>query len=209
MGRIFNPDNGFFRITGKAVDIILLSLLWTACCLPVFTIGPSSAALYYTVEKCLLRGEGQPYRAFFHSFRQNFRVGVLTTLVVLAAAFGLWCLRNLLWLSALAGPGGYVAYVAFLVVLLLPIGFVCYLFPVLSRFTFGVGGLLGACARLAAAHLPSTVLMAAVLSAAVWACARFWLPVAVLPAVVCLIFAPLLERIFRPYLPPAPPEEEE
>ena len=69
MGRIFNPDNGFFRITGKAVDIILLSLLWTACCLPVFTIGPSSAALYYTVEKCLLRGEGQPYRAFFHSFR--------------------------------------------------------------------------------------------------------------------------------------------
>lgn len=209
MGRIFNPDNGFFRITGKLVDMVLLSILWAACSLPVFTIGPASAALYYAGEKCLLRGESRPYQKFFHSFRQNFKVGALTTLVVLAVAFGLLCLHNLLWLYALAGPGGYVIYVAFCVVMLLPIGIVCYLFPVLSRFTFGVGGLLKTCGKLAIAHLPSTVLLAVLLSAAVWACVRFWLPVVILPAVLVMLGAQLLERIFKPYLPPEPEEEEE
>ena len=37
------------------VDIVGLSILWTFLCLPIVTAGPATAALYYTVVKCLRR----------------------------------------------------------------------------------------------------------------------------------------------------------
>ena len=34
MRGIFNPENGFWRVTGKIVDAALLSLFWIVCSLP-------------------------------------------------------------------------------------------------------------------------------------------------------------------------------
>ena len=47
--RIFNPNNLFFQGCSKIFDLVVLSALWLALCLPVVTIGPATAALYYTV----------------------------------------------------------------------------------------------------------------------------------------------------------------
>ena len=41
-GGIFNPENGFYRVTEKLVDLVLLSVFWLFCCIPVVTIGPST-----------------------------------------------------------------------------------------------------------------------------------------------------------------------
>ena len=41
----FNPENPFFRFTGRVLDIMVLSVLWLVCSLPIVTIGPASAAL--------------------------------------------------------------------------------------------------------------------------------------------------------------------
>lgn len=200
-GRIFSPDNWFFRGTGKLVDVVLLSLLWLAVSLPLVTVGPASAALYDTVVRTLRnQEETAPYRRFFRVFRREFKVGALTTLVVLAVGFGLYCLYILLLLIAAGGGAGYVLYVAFLVVLLLAVGVVSYLFPVLSRFTFGVGGLLSVSVKLALAHLPATACLAVAAAAGAWVCLRYWWPVIFVPAVVVLLSAQLLEPIFQPYM---------
>lgn len=100
-GRIFSPDNWFFRSTGKLVDIVLLSLLWLVMSLPLVTVGPASAALYDTVVKTLRnQEENTPYKRFFRVFRREFKVGAITSLVLLAAGFGLYCLYLLLFLAA-------------------------------------------------------------------------------------------------------------
>ena len=200
-GRIFSPDNWFFRSTGKLVDIVLLSLLWLVMSLPLVTVGPASAALYDTVVKTLRnQEENTPYKRFFRVFRREFKVGAITSLVLLAAGFGLYCLYLLLFLAATGGGMGYLLYVAFLVVLLLLAGIAGYLFPVLSRFTFGVGGLMITCVKLSLAHLPTTACLAAVTAAGAWACLRYWWPVVFVPAVAALLSAQLLERVFQPYL---------
>ena len=49
--QVFDPDNLFWRIMARGVDFVGLSIFWIALCLPVVTIGPATAALYYT---CLL-----------------------------------------------------------------------------------------------------------------------------------------------------------
>ena len=45
---IFNPENDFWRLIEKLVDLFLLSVFWLVCSLPVFTLGPATAALYRT-----------------------------------------------------------------------------------------------------------------------------------------------------------------
>ena len=213
-GRIFNPENAFFRTADKLADLVMLSLMWALCSIPLVTLGPATAALYDAAVKILRRGEaGNIYQRFFHSFRLNFKVGALTSLAVLAAAVLLFLFKNaleervllyglgnFLYRLALTGKAGVVLYYAYLLLLLLPIGMISYLFPVLSRFTFGAGGLIGTCWKLALNHLPSTLLLGLLTAAAAWACLSFWIPVLVLPAVAALLASLPLERIFRPYL---------
>lgn len=199
-GGIFNPENGFYQVTGKMVDLFLLSVFWLLCCIPVVTIGPSTAALYNTVARCIRGSERNSWGMFFRTFRENLKVGILTTLVLLPAAVLLVLLQGLLYQTAVVGQAGYVLYVAYQIFLLLPLGMVCYLFPVLSRFSFRTGGLLLNCSKLAMAHLPATVLMGLLLALSVWVCSYVPVVAAVLPAMLALVQTVPLERIFRPYI---------
>lgn len=214
LGRIFHPENRFFQITARLVDLVLLSLLWLVASLPLVTLGPASAALYDTVVKTFrTKEETTPYRRFLQVFRRELRVGIPASLIVLAIGFLMYCLYVFFLLSAPASPMWYTLFFTFLVVLLLLIGIVSYLFPVLSRFTFGVGGLIGTCIKLALAHLPVTACLAIVTAAGAWVCLRYWWPVLFVPGVLALLASQPLERIFQPYVDQqrsageAPPED--
>lgn len=208
-GGIFNPENGFYQVTGKIVDLFLLSVFWLFCSIPVVTIGPSTAALYNTVTRCIRGNERNSWVMFFRTFRDNLKVGVLTTLVILPAAVLLVFLQGLLYQTAVVGQAGYVLYVAYQIFLLLPLGALCYVFPVLSRFTFRTGGLLLNCSKLAMAHLPSTVVMGLLLALSIWICSYIPVLAAVLPAVLALFHSLPLERIFRPYIQAQREEQQE
>lgn len=199
-GRIFNPDNDFFRLTGKLVDLVILSVFWLVCSIPLFTLGPATAALYQAVVQGVRGNARSSWLLFFRTFRDNFKVGALTSLPVLAAGALLVLLHELIYQTTAVGRPGYILYFAYCVFLLLPVGAGCYLFPVLSRFTFGVGGLLSNCAKLAIAHLPSTVVLALIDFLALYVFLNFPLAAAVLPALAALLHSLFLERIFRPYV---------
>ena len=47
MKKLFNMDNPFWTAMGRVFDIFVLNCLWLLCCLPVFTIGPATTALFY------------------------------------------------------------------------------------------------------------------------------------------------------------------
>jgi uncharacterized membrane protein YesL len=51
MQKYFSPDSPFMSFIGKLADTLLLNILWLLFCLPVFTIGPSTAALYTVTLK--------------------------------------------------------------------------------------------------------------------------------------------------------------
>lgn len=197
---IFNPDNDLWRITGKLVDLFLLSVFWLVCSIPLFTLGPATAALYHTVVRCI-RGDGRDsWTLFFRTFRANFRVGALASLVVLAAGAFLFFLYSLLYQTAAYSRAGYVLFMAYYVFLLLPLGLLCYLFPTLSRFELGVRGLLSNCTKLSIAHLPTTAALALLLYGTLYVCLNVPVAAAVLPAVLALAHSLLLERVFAPYM---------
>ena len=205
---IFNPDNDIWRFTAKLVDLFLLSVFWLVCSIPLFTIGPATSALYNTVVRCIRGNRRDSWTLFFRTFRDNFTVGALTSLVVLAAGVLLFLIYSMLYQTAPYSQAGYVLFMAYYVFLLLPLGVLCWLFPTLSRFEFGVGGLLSNCAKLAIAHLPSTAALALLLYGTVFVCINFFLAVFFLPAVLALAHSLLLERVYAPYIREQLGEEE-
>lgn len=80
----FNYDNPVWRFIGKFWDVILLSVLWTVCSLPIVTIGASTTAMYYVTLKLVRDEDGYTIRSFFKSFRENFKQSTIIWLIFLA-----------------------------------------------------------------------------------------------------------------------------
>ena len=83
MNQIFNYDNKFFRGVSKIIDCVWLSLLWFMCCIPVFTIGAATTALYYTINKSVKNDRGYASIEFFASFKENFKQSTIVWLIFL------------------------------------------------------------------------------------------------------------------------------
>ena len=90
MKSFFNADNFIFRWSTRIFDVIVLSLLWVVCSLPLVTVGASTAALYYSGVKCIRFKQEGTYKNFFASFRENLRTGVGFSLVFLVLAVGMY-----------------------------------------------------------------------------------------------------------------------
>ena len=209
MGEFFNPEKGIWVWISTLVDIFGLSILWITLCLPLVTAGPATAALYYAVVKCVRGRESGAFGYYFRSFRTNFKVGLLTGLIVLPLALALlgghFVVR---WYGTRLGGMAYVLYVAYYFALLLPAGVLCWLFPLLGRFDYQVGALFRMALQLTAAHLPSTVVVVLLTAQTAVFCLERWWPVLFMPVVAALLISLFFERIFQLHTP-APEEPEE
>jgi uncharacterized membrane protein YesL len=124
----------FYRLGDKLGDIMILSLLWLICSLPVITMGTASSALYYAVHKRFYDRSETPARDFWRSFKQNLKQGIPLNLVLLI--YGAVASFNIYF--AIAGFNGLTLptwYAPIAGLLALP--FLCtvpYTFPYLARF---------------------------------------------------------------------------
>ncbi len=100
-------------------------------------------------------------------------------------------------------------YVAYYFALILPAGVLCWLFPLLGRFDYGVRGLFHTALQLTAAHLPSTVVVVLLTAQTAVFCIEEWWPVVFMPAVSVLLVSLFFEKIFQRYSPELAPGEPE
>ena len=191
------------------VDVCGLSTVWIFMCLPVVTIGPATAALYYTVVKCVRGRESGAFGYYFRSFLSGFKTGLLATLAVLPAALLLWMGHDVVrWYGTNLGGAAYILYVAYYFALIVPGGVLCWLFPLLGRFEYSLKDLFRTALQLSIAHLPSTVVVVLLTAQTAVFCLERWWPVLFMPSVVMLLVSLFTERIFAKYAPELAPEEE-
>ena len=81
------------------------------------------------------------------------------------------------------------------------LGTACWMFPLLSRFEFSLGGLLRTAIQFFIVHLPSSLLLTLLLAGSAWACAKFLFPVFFLPCTAALAASLLIERAFLRHMP--------
>lgn len=202
MGEFFNPEKGIWAWLSTLVDICGLSIVWIFLCLPVVTAGPATAALYYTVVKCVRARESGAFGYYFRSFRANFRTGLLAGLTAVPPALLLLGgYRIVRWYGTALGGAAYILYVAYYFALILPAGALCWLFPLLGRFDYGVRDLYRAAFQMTIAHLPSTVVVVLLTAQTSVFCIERWWPVVFMPTVTMLLVSLFFERIFRKHSP--------
>ena len=82
---LFRSDSALMITVGQITDCIFLSLFWILGCFPVVTIGASFAALYDASFRGFRRGEKNTWQRFLKVFRDNWKGGIVPTLVFLLA----------------------------------------------------------------------------------------------------------------------------
>ncbi len=83
MFSMFSPDSKIMQIIGRITDLILLNIVFLLSCLPVFTIGAATTAMYTLCFRMLRQEEGNILKPYFRAFRENFKpaTGIFAFLV--------------------------------------------------------------------------------------------------------------------------------
>ncbi|NLK03007.1 MAG: DUF624 domain-containing protein [Clostridiales bacterium] len=202
MGNFFNLDNPLFSILNKICDMLFVSIIYIILCLPIFTIGPATTALYYAVVKVIRRERGYISREFFRSFKLNFKrgtiVGLVLTLLFIILTF------DLIYAYGLTAPDsnkGSLLMGVFIGITFLLVCFTIYVLPVLSRFDTTIKQLIRTTVYMSMRHMGSTILMV-IASALVYIAIYFFQPaIFIAPAAITLINSFLIERVFKKYMP--------
>lgn len=159
MSNLFNPDNKFFTFMGRVADLMILNILCIICCIPVITVGPAITAMFYVTLKMARNEESYVIRGFFHSFKQNFRQGVIIHLIMLVVGavllFDLYFTRQMSGENRLYMVLGYIFMVAIALYLMV----FTYVYPMLARFYNSIRNTFRNALLVSIRHLPYTVLM--------------------------------------------------
>ncbi len=200
MGDFLNLDNPFFRGVNKLVDCIYLGLLWFVCSLPVITIGASTTALYYTIQKTVRRGLGYATKEFFHSFKDNFKQATLVWLLWLLMAAFLGMDIYIMWHFASSGQSVGVFFYVFLLLMAVLVAWGLYLFPYIARFENSTKNTMKNAIIIAIVNFDKTILL--LLLAAVFAFLAYIVPFTPVffTGIFVLIQSFLLEKVFRKYM---------
>ena len=198
---LFSPDSALMITMTQITDCIFLSLFWLLGCFPVVTIGASFAALYDASFRGLRKGDKHSWQRFWKVFKDNWKAGIVPTVLFLILAFLLGKGMIGLWHAAVYGQISWMLFAAGEFLGVTALGILSVAFPVLSRFENSLGMLLKNTLFLALANLPRTILLGILSAAAVLLCARFVFPLFFLPSLGALIASVLVEPMFKPFLP--------
>ena len=203
MGKLFAYDGLLARAVDKVLNYLLLCCLWTVFSLPLFTIGASNSALYYTVDKVLRKGEEHPIQIFWDAFKENFKqasvIWILQILSFMILGADMYFVYSLYLQQAVAAE----MVVICAIILAFIVMFTLYLYPYIARFVNTTREVLKTCLIMSLINLPWSLLLLVLFAASI--IGSLFLPLGILavPAGYMLICGMILERVFQKYIPNA------
>ncbi len=186
MSNYLNPENGFFSMLSKVFDLIVLNLIYALMNAPFaltayiniamlfneksswhplyvlvalvagILLVPTTTALYYSVVKAVRRHRGYPVKEFFRSFKQNFKQGVVASLIFTALSalllFDFW------YAVGVYHESNNATFIfLFIVISFFLVSTFIYYCPVLSRFQMKQWNAIKFSLGLSARHMGYTV----------------------------------------------------
>ncbi len=197
---LFNPESGLMITMSRITDVIFLSIFWLMCCIPVVTVGASFAALYDATYRVFRENEKNTWKRFFSTFRDNWKGGIVPTILFLLAGAGLMKAVITLWNLAVAGSLSWMMFSALAFVAMVILGILSVMFPMLSRFENSFAALVKNTVFLSLANLPRTMVLGILNGISLLLCLRLVIPVFILPSLAALLGSYLIEPMFKPYM---------
>lgn len=159
MFSMFSPDSKIMQIIGRITDLIVLNILFLLCCLPVFTIGAATTAMYTLCFRMLRQEEGNILKPYFRAFRENFKpaTGVFLILSVILVP-------DYLYFDRFFHMNGILHYVSYFFVLIAALAVLTagFVFPWVSQFRNSASQTLKNALLLSIGNLPRAIAIAAI-----------------------------------------------
>lgn len=134
MKDFFNLDSPLMQMLTRVGDLIILNALFLLCCIPLVTIGASSAALQKVTQNIVFDEDRSIAKDFFRAFRGNFRQA--TALWLMMVIFGAAMACNYLLISGfVAGTLATVFKSVLVVAIALVAVLAAYMFPLMVRYS--------------------------------------------------------------------------
>ena len=199
----FNYDNPVWRFIGKFWDVIMLSVLWMVCSIPVVTIGASTTAMYYVTLKLVRDEDGYTFRSFFKSFKENFKQSTIIWLIFLVAGIVLG-VDVFFFLRVFNGSQNVrtIMLAIFMAMSFLYFAMFTFVFPLQARFYNPVKRTIFNAFFMSIRHLFQTIGML-VIDVGVVFLAFTYLPQIILfgAALIAFLNSYILASIFKKYMP--------
>ena len=207
----FNYDNPVWRFIGKFWDVILLSILWTICSIPIVTIGASTTAMYYVSLKLVRDEDGYTIRSFFKSFRENFKQATIIWLIFLAVGIILGVdLYFFIWMFTGAEKVKMVMTSVFVALTFVYLAMFTYVFPLQARFYNPVKRTIFNAFFMSIRHLLQTIGMLVVDAGLIFLSVTY-IPQLLLFGIALFAFVNsyMLSAVFRKYMPEEQKQDDE
>ena len=155
LDKVMGSDNRFHRFMGNLFYMTIVNILWIVCCLPVFTFGASTTAMYAAAFKIIRGKEGKITEEFFTAFRRNFRQALPITVIMLFTAALL--ATGIVSLRGMEEPNS-ILYGVLIFLIVAAIAVFCYVYPLLAVFDNTTPVIFNNAWRLALTNLPVTIM---------------------------------------------------
>lgn len=159
MKGLFSWDSPWVQRFAMLTNLVMLNLLWLVCCIPLFTAGAATTALYYTIFRYHTKEDDEVLKPFFRAFKTNFKQATLLPLPLIAVLAVL--VVEIAYLLT-SGQGVAMLFVMIIVAVFL-LCMLMHLLPLIGRFEMKANALLRTAFSLTILHFPITLVMIALL----------------------------------------------
>lgn len=191
---------GFTSIMSGVADIIILSVAWGICCIPVITIPLVTAALYYSTVKSIRKGRGYAFRTFFEFLKEYWKQGLWLGL----AYFGITLVVVLNYYAAGQMKDGSQLHLIYQIeslgLCMLLVFIAIYSFPIFSRFQYSVWQNVKVAFLMSLRHIFSSVILGVITIIMLGLMMRFLVFTFVFPGIWALLISFRMEAVFRKYM---------
>ncbi len=192
MRTILNFDGPLMSFITKITYSAYLNILWLICCLPIVTIGASTTALFYVSLKVAKNEEGSITKAFFHSFKANFRQSTVIWLILLVVGIVLGFDGYIFYHMRFDNAFWTVGTAIFLVAVAAYAIVLMYIFPLLARFDNTIGAMFKNSIMLGMRFLLCTAIMAVIYFVMVYIIINVFTPIIIFGEGLCALLCSYL-----------------
>lgn len=193
-----NPEGPVMLFLTKIAYSAYLNILWFICCLPIFTVGASTTALYYVTLKIVKNEEGSITKSFFRAFKENFKQGTIIWLILLGGGIVLALDGYIFYHMRFENAFWAIGTAAFIVFLVAYAIILMYIFPLLARFENTIKMMFINSIMIGMRFLLCTILMAVVYLVMLFITVNIFTPIIIFGEGLCaLICSHLLSNILQ------------
>lgn len=200
MSGFFSPDNWYWKPFSYVADAVILSGMWLLGSLPLITAGAATTALYDTVAHCVRGRERDIFSRFWGTYKREILPSFISLLLWCVGIGGLYQLIKIYAGTLQNTNGSAMLVTGLLFALSVVVGIFSWVLPLLSRFTFSVGALNLTAIKLACGHPFRTILSGLFTMAATALCLRTGFAFLLVPEILAVLWAVLMEPIFKKYM---------